>query len=39
MEDIKVDFATKQATVVGTADSAAMLEALQEAGFGGTVKK
>ena len=39
VESVEVDFATKQATVMGNADSAAMLEALQKAGFDGSVKK
>ncbi len=39
VESVEVDFKNKQATVTGKAESGAMMEALQEAGFGGTVNK
>lgn len=40
MESAKVDFDEKNATVTckGSCDSAAMIAALQKAGFGGSVK-
>ena len=39
VESVEIDFANKIATVMGNADTAAMMEALQESGFGGSVQK